>query len=129
MFIDDGACNLASINLMKFLREDGGFDVERFRATARIFITAQEILVNHASYPTDLIAANSHKFRPLGLGYANLGSLLMASGLPYDSEQGRAQATAITAIMHGQAYLTARACGEPWALSRASPSTASRCSA
>ncbi|MGP0066118.1 MAG: vitamin B12-dependent ribonucleotide reductase [Isosphaeraceae bacterium] len=106
MFIDDSACNLASINLMKFLREDGGFDVERFRAAARIFITAQEILVDHASYPTDLIAANSHKFRPLGLGYANLGSLLMASGLPYDSEQGRAQAAAITAIMHGQAYLT-----------------------
>ena len=106
MFIDDSACNLASINLMKFLREDGGFDVERFRAAARVFITAQEILVDHASYPTDRIAANSHKFRPLGLGYANLGSLLMASGLPYDSQQGRAQAAAITAIMHGQAYLT-----------------------
>ena len=106
MFIDDSACNLASINLMKFLREDGGFDVEGFRAAARIFITAQEILVDRASYPTDLIAANSHKFRPLGLGYANLGSLLMASGLPYDSQQGRAQAAAITAIMHGQAYLT-----------------------
>jgi ribonucleoside-diphosphate reductase alpha chain len=106
MFIDDSACNLASINLMKFLREDGGFDVEGFRAASRIFITAQEILVDHASYPTDLIAANSHKFRPLGLGYANLGSLLMASGLPYDSQQGRAQAAAITAIMHGQAYLT-----------------------
>ncbi len=106
MFIDDSACNLASINLMKFRREDGSFDVERFRAAARIFITAQEILVDHASYPTDLIAANSHKFRPLGLGYANLGSLLMASGLPYDSQQGRAQAAAITAIMHGQAYLT-----------------------
>ena len=106
MFIDDSACNLASINLMKFLREDGSFDVEGFRAAARIFITAQEILVDHASYPTDLIASNSHKFRPLGLGYANLGSLLMASGLPYDSDQGRAQAAAITAIMHGQAYLT-----------------------
>ena len=72
----------------------------------RIFITAQEILVDHASYPTDRIAANSHKFRPLGLGYANLGSLVMASGLPYDSRQGRALAAAITAIMHGQAYLT-----------------------
>ena len=106
MFIDDSACNLASINLMKFRREDGSFDVERFRAAARIYITAQEILVDHASYPTDRIAANSHKFRPLGLGYANLGSLLMAAGLPYDSEQGRAQAAAITAIMHGQAYLT-----------------------
>jgi ribonucleoside-diphosphate reductase alpha chain len=106
MFIDDSACNLASINLMKFAREDGGFDVERFRAAVRIFITAQEILVDHASYPTDKIAANSHKFRPLGLGYANLGSLIMSSGLPYDSNQGRGLAGAITAIMHGQAYLT-----------------------
>ena len=106
MFIDDSACNLSSINLMKFRREDGSFDAERFRAAVRIFITAQEILVDHASYPTDRIAANSHKFRPLGLGYANLGSLLMASGLPYDSEKGRALAAAITAIMHGQAYLT-----------------------
>ncbi|MHB1557641.1 MAG: vitamin B12-dependent ribonucleotide reductase [Isosphaeraceae bacterium] len=106
MFIDDSACNLSSINLMKFRREDGGFDVERFRAAVRIFITAQEILVDHASYPTDRIAANSHKFRPLGLGYANLGSLLMASGLPYDSNEGRGLAGAITAIMHGQAYLT-----------------------
>jgi ribonucleoside-diphosphate reductase alpha chain len=106
MFIDDSACNLSSINLMKFLREDGGFDVERFRAAARIFITAQEILVDNASYPTDRIAGNSHKFRPLGLGYANLGSLLMACGLPYDSDRGRALAAAITAILHGQAYLT-----------------------
>ncbi len=106
MFVDDSACNLASINLMKFVRDDGGFDVERFRAACRIFITAQEILVDHASYPTEKIAANSHKFRPLGLGYANLGSLIMASGLPYDSEQGRGLAGAITAIMHGQAYLT-----------------------
>ena len=87
MFIDDSACNLSSINLMKFRREDGSFDAERFRAAVRIFITAQEILVDHASYPTDRIAANSHKFRPLGLGYANLGSLLMASGLPYDSQR------------------------------------------
>ena len=85
MFIDDSACNLSSINLMKFRRDDGSFDAERFRAAVRIFITAQEILVDHASYPTDRIAANSHKFRPLGLGYANLGSLMMASGLPYDS--------------------------------------------
>src|SRR5208337_3450501 len=76
------------------------------RAAVRIFITAQEILVDHASYPTDKIALNSHRFRPLGLGYANLGSLLMASGLPYDSEAGRSLAAAITAIMHGQAYLT-----------------------
>jgi ribonucleoside-diphosphate reductase alpha chain len=106
MFVDDSACNLASINLMKFRREDGSFDADRFRAAVRIFITAQEILVDHASYPTDRITGNSHKFRPLGLGYANLGSLLMASGLPYDSEKGRALAAAITAIMHGQAYLT-----------------------
>ena len=107
MFIDDSACNLSSINLMKFRRDDGNFDAERFRAAVRIFITAQEILVDHASYPTDRIAANSHRFRPLGLGYANLGSLLMASGLPYDSDSGRARlASVITAIMHGQAYLT-----------------------
>ncbi len=106
MFIDDSACNLSSINLMKFRRDDGSFDAERFRAAVRIFITAQEILVDNASYPTDRIAANSHKFRPLGLGYANLGSLVMASGLPYDSQEGRSLAAAITAIMHGQAYLT-----------------------
>ncbi|MFO0889449.1 MAG: vitamin B12-dependent ribonucleotide reductase [Isosphaeraceae bacterium] len=106
MFIDDSACNLASMNLMRFTREDGSFDAEKFRAAARIFITAQEILVDHASYPTDRIALNSHRFRPLGLGYANLGSLLMANGLPYDSDAGRAWAAAITAIMHGQAYLS-----------------------
>ena len=106
MFVDDSACNLASLNLMKFRREDGTFDAKRFRAACRIFITAQELLVDHGSYPTDRIAANSHKFRPLGLGYANLGSLIMASGRPYDSDEGRALAGAITAIMHGQAYLT-----------------------
>ncbi|WZO95811.1 vitamin B12-dependent ribonucleotide reductase [Isosphaeraceae bacterium EP7] len=106
MFIDDSACNLSSINLMKFRREDGSFDATAFRAACRIFITAQEILVDHASYPTDRIASNSHKFRPLGLGYANLGSLIMASGKPYDSPEGRALAGCITALMHGQAYLT-----------------------
>ena len=106
MFLDDSACNLASINLMKFRREDGTFDAPRFRAACRTFITAQEILVDHASYPTERIAANSHKFRPLGLGYANLGALIMASGRPYDSDQGRALAGAITAIMHGEAYRT-----------------------
>src|SRR5262249_25809068 len=106
MFIDDSACNLASINLMKFWRPDGTFDAAGFRAACRIFITAQEILVDHASYPTDRIAGNSHKFRPLGLGYANLGSLIMAAGLPYHSNQGRALAGAISAIMHGQAYLS-----------------------
>ncbi len=106
MFIDDSACNLSSLNLMKFYREDGSFDVGLFRAAVRIFITAQEILVDHASYPTEKIAQNSHRFRPLGLGYANLGSLLMACGLPYDSDAGRSLAASITAIMHGQCYLT-----------------------
>ena len=106
MFVDDSACNLASLNLVRFVGEDGVFDVEKFRAAVRVFITAQEILVDHASYPTELIGLNSHKFRPLGLGYANLGSLLMSSGLPYDSDEGRALAAAITAVMHGQAYLT-----------------------
>ncbi len=106
MFIDDSACNLASINLMKFRREDGTFDAKAFRAACRIFITAQEILVDHGSYPTEQIAGNSHKFRPLGLGYANLGSLIMSSGRPYDSDEGRAVAGAITAIMHGEAYRT-----------------------
>jgi ribonucleoside-diphosphate reductase alpha chain len=106
MFIDDSACNLASINLMKFRREDGGFDAELFRAACRVFITAQEILVDHGSYPTEKIALNSHRFRPLGLGYANLGSLIMAAGKPYDSDEGRALAGAITAIMHGEAYRT-----------------------
>ena len=91
---------------MKFCRADGSFDAEQFRAAVRIFITAQEILVDHASYPTERIAQNSHRFRPLGLGYANLGSLLMASGLPYDSDAGRSVAAAVTAIMHGQCYLT-----------------------
>ena len=106
MFLDDSSCNLASINLMKFRLEDGTFDADRFRAACRIFITAQELLVDHGSYPTRKIAENSHKFRPLGLGYANLGSLVMASGRPYDSPEGRALAGAITAIMHGEAYRT-----------------------
>lgn len=106
MFLDDSSCNLSSINLMKFRRDGGGFDAKGFRAACRVFITAQEILVDHGSYPTAKIAENSHRFRPLGLGYANLGSLVMASGRPYDSDEGRALAGAITAIMHGQAYLT-----------------------
>jgi ribonucleoside-diphosphate reductase alpha chain len=105
MHIDDSACNLASINLMKFRRPDGSFDVEAFRAAVRIFITAQEILVDNASYPNSKIATNAHKFRQLGLGYANLGSLLMSMGLAYDSDRGRGLAGAITAIMTGQAYL------------------------
>jgi ribonucleoside-diphosphate reductase alpha chain len=106
MFLDDTACNLASLNLMKFRNEDGTFDAERFRSACRVFITAQEILVDRASYPTDRIALNSHRFRPLGLGFANLGSLIMALGRPYDSDEGRDLAGAITSIMHGEAYRT-----------------------
>jgi ribonucleoside-diphosphate reductase alpha chain len=104
VFINNTACNLASLNLMKFKREDGKFDVERFKAAVRIFITAQEIVVDNASYPTKDITENSHIFRTLGLGYANLGSLIMSYGLPYDSDDGRALAGAITAIMTGHAY-------------------------
>ncbi|MCX7824586.1 MAG: vitamin B12-dependent ribonucleotide reductase [Verrucomicrobiae bacterium] len=104
VFIDNTACTLASLNLMKFRRADGTFDVERFRAAVRIFIIAQEILVDNASYPTKEIAENSHVFRTLGLGYANLGGLLMANALPYDSNEGRALAGAITAILTGTAY-------------------------
>jgi ribonucleoside-diphosphate reductase alpha chain len=104
VFLNNTACNLASLNLMKFKREDGSFDVERFKAAVRVFITAQEILVDNASYPTAAIAENSHIFRTLGLGYANLGSLIMSYGLSYDSDQGRALAGAITAIMTGHAY-------------------------
>ncbi len=104
MFLDDTACNLASLNLMKFLGKDGRFDVDAFRHAVRITLLAQEILVDNASYPTPRIGENSHLFRPLGLGYANLGALLMAQGLPYDSEAGRAQAGAITALMCGEAY-------------------------
>jgi ribonucleoside-diphosphate reductase alpha chain len=106
MFLDDTACNLASINLMKFRKPDGHFDVERFTAACRIFFVAQEILVDHASYPTKRIAKNSHLFRPLGLGYSNLGSLLMADGLAYDSDAGRGLCGAITAILHGSANRT-----------------------
>ena len=104
VFLNNTACNLASLNLMKFKREDSTFDVEQFKAAVRVFITAQEILVDNASYPTKEIAENSHIFRTLGLGYANLGSLIMSYGLPYDSNEGRALAGAITAIMTGHAY-------------------------
>jgi ribonucleoside-diphosphate reductase alpha chain len=104
MFLDDTACNLSSLNLMKFRREDGEFDAEAFKAACRTMITAQEILVDNASYPTPAIDRNSHDYRPLGLGYANLGVLLMDRGLPYDSDGGRAYAAAITALMHGEAY-------------------------
>jgi ribonucleoside-diphosphate reductase alpha chain len=106
MFLDDSACNLASVNLMKFRRGDGTFDVERFQAACRLVFIAQDILVDHASYPTPRIAANSHRYRPLGLGYSNLGSLLMASGLPYDSDEARGLCAAITALLHGSACRT-----------------------
>ncbi len=104
MFLDDSACNLASINLLKFVDQDGVFQVERFKHAVRIFITAQEILVDSASYPTERIATHSHAYRPLGLGYANLGALLMRLGLAYDSDPGRAYAGAVTALMTGHAY-------------------------
>jgi ribonucleoside-diphosphate reductase alpha chain len=104
MFLDDSACNLASINLMKFVRPDGEFDVEAYKHACRTLITAQEILVDNSSYPTPAIGKNSHAFRPLGLGYANLGALLMSRGLPYDSDAGRDYAAALTAIMTGEAY-------------------------
>jgi ribonucleoside-diphosphate reductase alpha chain len=106
MFLDDSACNLASINLMKFVKEEGErgeFDTRSFEAACRTMITAQEILVDNASYPTSAIERNSHAYRPLGLGYANLGALLMSRGLPYDSDSGRAYAGAVTALMHGAA--------------------------
>jgi ribonucleoside-diphosphate reductase alpha chain len=106
MFLDDTACNLASINLMKFRRDEGTFDVERFQNACRIYFIAQEILVDHASYPTRRIAENSHKFRPLGLGYSNLGSLIMSSGVAYDSDAARGLCGAMTALLHGAANLT-----------------------
>ena len=106
MFLDDSACNLASLNLMKFRLPDGGFDIESFRWAVAVTTTAQEIIVSNAGYPTEKIEQNSHDFRPLGLGYANLGALLMSLGIPYDSDPGRDYAGSITAIMTGQAYLT-----------------------
>jgi ribonucleoside-diphosphate reductase alpha chain len=104
VFLNNTACNLASLNLMKFKREDGVFDVERYKSAVRVFITAQEILIDNASYPTRDIAENSNIYRTLGLGFANLGSLIMSYGLPYDSNEGRALAGALSAIMTGQAY-------------------------
>ncbi|MCZ6644709.1 MAG: vitamin B12-dependent ribonucleotide reductase [SAR324 cluster bacterium] len=106
MFLDDTACNLASLNLMKFRREDGSFDLESYRHAIRVFSTAMEILVDFSSYPNADISQNSHDYRPLGLGYANLGTLLMVNGLAYDSEEGRALAAALTAILCGEAYAT-----------------------
>ena len=104
MFLDDSACNLASLNLLKFA-PNGTFDVEAYRHAVDVLITAQEIIVDNAGYPTEMIGRNSHDYRPLGLGYANLGALLMAAGLPYDSDAGRDYAACVTAIMCGEAYL------------------------
>ncbi|MBU6515921.1 MAG: vitamin B12-dependent ribonucleotide reductase [Acidobacteriota bacterium] len=106
MHIDNSACNLASLNLMKFLQDDGRFDIDAFKAAIEVLFTAQEIIVGAADYPTQKIGENSRKFRQLGLGYANLGALLMASGLAYDSDAGRAWAASITALMTGHAYAT-----------------------
>lgn len=106
MHLDNSACNLASINLLKFLREDGTFDVDSFKHTVEVMFTGQEILVGYSEYPIEAIAKNARAYRELGLGYANLGALLMAQGLPYNSEEGRAQAAAITALMTGYAYAT-----------------------
>ncbi len=104
MFLNDSACNLASINLMKFVQADGEFDVVSYKAAIRTLITAQEIIVDNASYPSEAIGKNSHAYRPLGLGYANLGALLMSRGLPYDSDAGRDYAAALTALMTGEGY-------------------------
>src|SRR6185437_3317365 len=104
MFLDDTACNLASLNLLKFLGANGQFDVEGFKHAVDITITAQEILVDNASYPTPKITQNSRDFRPLGLGYANLGALLLSLGVPYDSDEGRDICAAVTALMTGEAY-------------------------
>ncbi len=113
MFLDDTACNLASLNLLRFYEADQGFDSASFRHACEVVITAMEVIVDNASYPTPAIAKNSHDFRPLGLGYANLGALLMARGVPYDSDAGRDYAAAITALMSGAAYAqSARIAGE-----------------
>lgn len=106
MHLDNSACNLASINLLKYLKEDNTFDIDAFKHTVELMFTAQEILVGYSSYPTESITKNARAYRELGLGYANLGALLMAQGLPYDSAEGRAQAAAITALMTGYAYAT-----------------------
>ena len=107
MHLDNSACNLASINLLKYLKEDNrSFDIEAFKHTVELIFTAQEILVGYSEYPTENITKNAKAYRELGIGYANLGALLMAQGLPYDSDEGRAQAAAITALMTGHAYAT-----------------------
>ncbi len=105
MFLDDTACNLASLNLVKFMRDDGSFDIKSYRHASKIFFIAQDILVDLSSYPTESIAQNSHDFRPLGLGYANLGTLLSFYGVPYDSDEARAISAALTAILHSTGYI------------------------
>jgi ribonucleoside-diphosphate reductase alpha chain len=126
MFLDNSACNLASFNLLKFVTPAGTFDIPAYRAAIDIMITAMEILVDNSGYPTEAIAKNSHDYRPLGLGYANLGALLMAFGLPYDSDAGRDFAATLTAIMCGEAYLqSARIAEKCPALASATPLTAS----
>src|SRR5205085_11673741 len=106
MHVDDSACNLASLNLMKFRQEDGSFDVQSFEHAVDIMLLAQEIVVSPSSYPTEKIANNARAFRQLGLGYANLGAYLMANGVPYDSDAGRGTAAAITALMTARGYLS-----------------------
>ena len=112
MFLDETACNLASLNLLRFQQEDGTFDVQSFRKAVDVVFTAMEIVVGYADYPTEKITQNSLDYRPLGLGYANLGALLMHQGLPYDSDEGRTYAAAITAIMTGEAYAQSARCAE-----------------
>ena len=121
MHVDDSACNLASLNLMKFRRPDGTFDVDAFEHAVDIVFLAQEIIVGPSSYPTEEIADNARAFRQLGLGYANLGAFLMANGMPYDSDAGRGTAAAITALMTGRGY--AQSAGSP---RRSAPTTATR---
>ena len=126
MFLDDSACNLASFNLMKFVTPSGTFDIAAYRHAVDILITAMDILVDNSGYPTEAIGRNSHDYRPLGLGYANLGALLMAFGLPYDSDAGRDFAACLTAIMCGQAYLQSSRVAEQCAsLPAATPLTQS----
>ena len=126
MFLDDSACNLASFNLMKFLTPGGQFDIPAYRHAIGILTTAMEIIVDAAGYPTEQISKNSHDYRPLGLGYANLGALLMDRGLPYDSDAGRAYAATLTSILCGDAYAqSARIAADCPPLGAATPLTQS----
>ena len=129
MFLDDTACNLASINLVKFLREDGSFDIEGFRHACRLWTTVLEISVLMGSYPSAAIAQKSWDFRTLGLGYANMGTVLMRKGIPYDSREAAAICGAITAIMNGEAYATSAELARDLGAFPAFRRTASRCCA